>query len=425
MAFALTLGATCFLLSVLGVGEPAGAQGSQVRFRVAIGETERTASIGLVTINGLQYVSLKDLVGQLGGGYRVFPERVQVDLARQSAWMRLDETQVDASLNRFSILHPVVKQGDAALMALSDVGPFFTKAFRLSIQQDSVPASRLSEEPVLPESTPAAPASLPPLDAVPPPLPASSEPAPAPRNAEPVPLPEDRVGENLPPLPPAPETPQEQPATPLPAARRTLKTVIIDPGHGGNDSGCEGAQGLREKDLTLALALRLEPLLAEGGRLAVRLTRREDRDLSMQDRATVANSQSGDLLISLHGGASFAPEAQGFDVFCPAADAVAQQPPGQDVRSGEYAAQSRAIAEAVAGSLAGTASAVNRGVHGVRCPLLDDAAMPAILIEVGFLTNGTEEGLLRTEDYQARIAQGIAAGIEGYLANPQQVEVTP
>lgn len=432
--FAARAGRVCGTLVAfvaLCVCDLAGAQSAQMTFRVTVGGNERAAMVEVVDRGGVPYVSLKDLVGKLGGGYRAFPGRVQVDLVRQTAWMRVNETRVDASLNRFSLLHPVLRQGDAAFIAVSDVGPFFSKAFRLTLRHGPIPPPMTRREPVVPKSRPA-PASLEPR----------REPSsilgvePSQRSQvqtrelpgpEPVPLPDEVTSETALPVPVVAQPPER--LTSLTASgHRTIQTVVIDPGHGGNDSGCKGRAGLREKDLALAVALRLERHLQGVGGLVTQLTRRQDVDLSAVDRANFANSHSGDLLISIHGGASFSPDAQGFELFCPIQDparlpATARRPWWGS--PADYALQSRDLAQAIAGSLTETTSAPNRGVHPVQCTLLEGVSMPALLIEVGCLTNAAEEALLQTEAYQARIALGIATGLQRFIAASAIPEAVP
>ncbi len=376
-------------------------QGGQILFRVAVEEEERVAMAAVVEEGGVPYVSLIDLMGKLGGGCRILPGRVQVDFARHTAWMQVNETQVDASLRRFTMLHPILRRGDAALMAVSDVGPFFAKAFRVAVKHVPV------------RSTPASTGtSRVQIRALPEP------------DSESIVLPREQDVRR-----PVPAEPPHQQRTAVPVqAGRPIRVVIIDPGHGGNDSGCEGRLGLKEKDLALAVALRLRKQLEGAGGLAARLTRSEDVELTQRERAEFANGQSGDLLISIHAGASFAPGAHGFEIFyCPAPGALNavegrspwKQPPM------DYARQSRALAEAVAAALLDATAAANRGIHEVQCRLLEDVFMPALLIEVGCLTNAAEEALLETEAYQIRIAQGIAAGLLRFAEAQENAGAAP
>ena len=397
---------------ILAVALLAGhAHAARVVFSVRMGDAQRAADVEVFYRRAVPHVSLNYLVRQLGGGCRVTAERVQVDLAAQSAWLAPEETQVNASLEAFSLGHPVVRQGGDVLMALSDVAPFFHKAFRLELQQQT-----LVEAPVAAPGEPEAEMALSPLEPL-------TSPAPTPGPA----IPADSEGAETRDL--APElfieelTPLRReevaPGPPTPAPRtvdRDVRVVIIDPGHGGSDAGSVGGGGLRECDLTLAVAMRLKPILEKTAHVEALLTREKDRTLTLRERVSFANTNRGDLLLSIHAGAAFSPQAHGFEIYC--------CKEGQDVAAGTlpeaapsggsaYAARSRAIAEQVAAALAQATEAEPRGVRQLRCHLLTDLAMPGLLIEVGFLTNPSEEAMLETQAYQTALAEGIAAGVCG------------
>ena len=94
-----------------------------------------------------------------------------------------------------------------------------------------------------------------------------------------------------------------------------IMKVIVDPGHGGQDTGGRGSDGVLEKDVTLALARKLDQMLGESGTIRSVLTRRDDYAVSLEDRAGLANHRRGDLLISLHLGNSFRPVPLGFSLY--------------------------------------------------------------------------------------------------------------
>lgn len=204
-----------------------------------------------------------------------------------------------------------------------------------------------------------------------------------------------------------------------------IGTVIIDPGHGGSDVGCEGSGGLRESVLTLALAQRLEREITSDGTMKAVLTRDKDRLVGRNERVGTANSNKGDVFLSLHAGAGLATAAHGFEIFCqplpqPVQDAGAapQTPSG-------YAEQSLAIAQCMAPALVQAAQAKDRGIRFITCQVLKDVSMPSLLIEVGFLSNPSEEKLLQSESYLDKIAQGIAAGLRNYTAQVKRPGKTP
>ncbi|MBI4266052.1 MAG: N-acetylmuramoyl-L-alanine amidase [Acidobacteria bacterium] len=231
------------------------------------------------------------------------------------------------------------------------------------------------------------------------------------------------------PLPP----PTSEPASPLPvltASRPVLQTIVIDPGHGGEDVGARGAGGTEEKQITLDVARRLRTIIEARLGVRVVLTRDEDRAISLDERAAVANNGKADLFLSLHVNASVAPTVAGVEVFHLRLDRE-----GEDARR---AAETQAVSLPVLGGATRTidvvrwdlaqarhvkASAVLAGIleeelqeqaaMGPRplqeAPLrvLTGANMPAALVEMGYITNRAQENLLRSDTYQASLAQAI------------------
>ncbi|NIA12972.1 MAG: hypothetical protein GWP08_02740 [Nitrospiraceae bacterium] len=383
---AAVVGCALLLATVLAVPE---TQAELLSFSVRVQDDLRTAELPDTTVNGVQYVSISTLITQLGGACRTLPDRVQIDLSAKSAWLRAESTQVSASLDTFDLTQPVVKHGGDTLVAVGDVPALFERAFRLDLRRNiavEAPATTAKEDAAaITELT---------VEELPPPSPL-----------------EESALTPLEPLAAKPPAPDKAPAERAPGRGRSvtrgLRVVIVDPGHGGNDPGCLGAGELRESDLVLSIARRLQKRLKNDARLEVHLTREEDRRVSLRERISLANSQRGDLLISLHAGASFASQAHGVELFCCPGEGAATA-----VTTGTaYAARSQAIAGPVAQALAAETGAVNRGVRTAPLLLLKDAAMPAVLVEVGFLTNPDEAALLKTDAYQEKIAAGIARGV--------------
>ena len=196
------------------------------------------------------------------------------------------------------------------------------------------------------------------------------------------------------------------------------KCIVIDPGHGGDDPGATGASGVLEKDVTLSVSLELERILKEeyGGKVI--LTRREDRSLPQGIRAGLANRAGGDLLIGIHVGASSSQLAQGFELFVQAPVAMTtiegMRPQNRDQSIASDHARlepSRRLAISIAESLHTETGAQGRGIRQIPSVLLNAVEMPGLLIEVGCLTNETEEMALDSETYRKQVARGIATGI--------------
>jgi N-acetylmuramoyl-L-alanine amidase len=218
-----------------------------------------------------------------------------------------------------------------------------------------------------------------------------------------------------------------------------LRTVIVDPGHGGDDRGAEGPGGVLEKDVTLAVARRLaERLRAELGCRTV-LTRTSDRAVSLPERTAVAVRESGDLFLSLHANASPSPSAAGYETFivsAQASDAEAERlaeienaagGPGpsllptsflqqtlQDLIHSESMEESQRLAALVQEYLGAALRGPNRGVKQAPFWVLAGVEMPAVLIELGFMTNLSEGKQLADPVIQSRMAEAIADAVAAF-----------
>ena len=218
--------------------------------------------------------------------------------------------------------------------------------------------------------------------------------------------------------------------------------VVIDPGHGGDKDGAIGPGGLKEKEVALAIALRLERLLAAAGHQAI-LTRRDDTGVELADRVALANERGADLFVSIHANSMPTAEARarthGIETYFLSADAtdeaalaVARAENADDARSAgpkaegalgmiladlarsEAHANSSQLAYALHGSLVERAGGRDRGVRQAPFAVLEGAAMPAVLLEVGYISHGAEAQRLADPVEQAKIAGAVAAGIERF-----------
>jgi len=198
------------------------------------------------------------------------------------------------------------------------------------------------------------------------------------------------------------------------------RTLVIDPGHGGEDNGVKGISGLTEKELTLKLAGQLAQLATKRLGVRVILTREKDESLSWAKRVAIANNNKADLLISLHANADLAQQAQGLAVYVlsgkswpssvPAASAVPELI-HWDLAQRDYWQTSLRLAQAIQGQAIKQARIKSRGVFAASLLSLKGAAMPAVLIEVGFLSHPQEEEKLLDPDYQQLLVKTIFAGI--------------
>jgi N-acetylmuramoyl-L-alanine amidase len=194
--------------------------------------------------------------------------------------------------------------------------------------------------------------------------------------------------------------------------------VVIDPGHGGQDSGTMKT-GLVEKELTLDVAHRVERLLQERGLVTV-LTRADDSYVSLQDRAAIANSQPESVFVSIHFDEAGRPAATGVETYFAAhpisfPDRVASWLPFLQRTSNEPPnLESQSLAASVQESLVAHTQATNRGTRPQQFFVIANVRHPAVLVEGGFLTNKDDAVKLVNAEYREQMAAGIAQGILQY-----------
>ena len=247
-------------------------------------------------------------------------------------------------------------------------------------------------------------------------------------------------------VPPSLPLPPPKPASATLRGKRNLiralglkvGRVVIDPGHGGHDTGGVGPNGLREKDLVLDVALRLGKLIEEKMGSEVVYTRTDDRFLSLRQRTKKANRNDADLFVSIHANSSRMRGIRGVETYYLSlttnswALAVASRENAAAERSihelrdllskialTEKIEESREFATHVQSSLyKGLASKTkglrDRGVRKAPFMVLLGVEMPAILAEVGFLSNPRDEKLLKTSAYRQKIAEHLYKGISRY-----------
>lgn len=221
------------------------------------------------------------------------------------------------------------------------------------------------------------------------------------------------------------------------ASAWTLGNVIIDPGHGGRDPGGKGIQGLIEKEVTLDIARRCETLLSAAG-IPVTVTRRDDKFLTLGQRTRHANSESGDLFVSLHcnsykdpmiGGAECyilkpAKSERAIEVAAAENQVVELEREAEQyeimteenyillaMATSQYLRDSERWSEVVLEELKRTAGIPSRGVDQAGFYVLMGASMPAILLECGYLTNPEDARVLGTERGRQKIAEAVSASI--------------
>ena len=221
-----------------------------------------------------------------------------------------------------------------------------------------------------------------------------------------------------------------------------INRIAIDPGHGGYDTGTVGPHGLVEKDLCLDVALRLGELIKENLPGAeVVFTRKDDRHVSLEERTAIANDANADLFLSIHANSSDSRETRGVETFylslassresrdlasrenAPAESALHNLPELiQKIANNEKRTESKEFATDVQQSLARQLQLVsrqeaNRGVKQAPFVVLTGANMPAVLSEISFVSNASDESLLQEGSQRQRIAEGLFRGVASYLNN--------
>ena len=215
--------------------------------------------------------------------------------------------------------------------------------------------------------------------------------------------------------------------------------IVIDPGHGGHDTGTIGPTGLNEKDLTLDVALRLGKLIEQKLGAEVVYTRTDDTFVPLEERTALANQAKADLFISIHANSSDDPSARGIETYylnltdseearkvAARENALAQasihdlQSLVEKIARNEKIDESRELATEVQASLAkrmqrSSHGQRNRGVKRAPFVVLLGANMPSILTEISFISNPADEASLKKGDQRQKVAEGLLSGINQYL----------
>jgi N-acetylmuramoyl-L-alanine amidase len=218
------------------------------------------------------------------------------------------------------------------------------------------------------------------------------------------------------------------------------RTIVIDAGHGGHDPGCIGPGGQQEKELVLSVALRLEKLIkSEIKGAQVIMTRARDEFIRLDERTAIANTKGADLFLSIHANSSRSRTASGLETYILS---MARNKEDEDLAARENEMsqetlkdlgglvqaillnskldESRDFAASVQGAMVTNLRPHNplvkdRGVRRAPLLVLVGSNMPAVLAEIGFLSNPQEEKLVRSSEYRDRIARSLLVGVQQYL----------
>jgi N-acetylmuramoyl-L-alanine amidase len=233
------------------------------------------------------------------------------------------------------------------------------------------------------------------------------------------------------------------PSTPL-LASQGLRTIVIDPGHGGLEAGSEGKFGTLEKNLTLPISQKLKTIIEKNLAYRVVLTRDKDIDVSLENRAAIANNNRAALFISVHVNGFPRSSARGSETYFLSLNAtdeearrlaymennssdiqskISSEDEGDimmilwDMAQSAFIKQSSELAENIQRELNSLLGTRNRGIKQAPFKVLTGVACPAILVEIAFISNPAEERKLKTEEFQNNVARAIYRGVANFLKN--------
>ena len=218
-----------------------------------------------------------------------------------------------------------------------------------------------------------------------------------------------------------------------------FKTIVIDAGHGGKDPGAVGYKGTKEKDIALDVAKRLEKKLSKNMNVKIVMTRDEDIFLRLSERTKIANESNGNLFISIHTNAAEDRRASGFETFLigPNKNEAAVRVAAREnavlelegvagkkltnedliqatIAQSAFASKSEQFASMVQQEIKKRVQSRDRGVKQAGFYVLMGASMPNVLVELGFISNPSEEKKLRSPQYRDQLATAIYRAVEQY-----------
>ena len=223
--------------------------------------------------------------------------------------------------------------------------------------------------------------------------------------------------------------------------------IVLDPGHGGHDTGTVGPEGLREKDLVLDVAKRLGALIEDRMGSEVIYTRTDDTFIPLERRTEIANEAKADLFLSIHANSSPMRSAAGVETYYlsfttskTALDLAARENAGsqetvydlqdllQKIALKDKVEESRDFAARVQTSLfalstKSNARAKDRGIKKAPFVVLIGANMPSVLAEIGFISNAHDESTMKRGEYRERIAEALFKGVSGYAGTLSHFQV--
>ena len=383
------------------------------------------------------YVSLGDLLQGLGGTLQITEEACLANYQSTTAILKQETVSVTMPGISFSLMYPSRLHAGDIYLAQADVAQFFAQAYQTRLSLASGSTSTAPSPPPEPSPLDEDPSSL--LEVLP--LPEVESPT-LPQEETDVEVDESAL------LPPPVEEayiPEVAPAVEDQAAAEDEAAVeatdgiasesgafdfseiggvlILDAGHGGQDTGATAGESVMEKDVSLAILMKIRGLLKENTSLTIHLTRDSDKDMHLSTRAKAANTAAGDLLISVHSGYSAISHTNGIPLF---SDNLPEPPNAKAsveirqefTRRRTYGERAAKVAYQIAQTLA--ADNTLGAVTVRKAPLIMQrlCEMPCLLIELAYLSNPDVTASVSEEAYQMHVAEALTRAIIAAL--PQQ-----
>jgi N-acetylmuramoyl-L-alanine amidase len=195
--------------------------------------------------------------------------------------------------------------------------------------------------------------------------------------------------------------------------------VMIDPAHGGEEMGVVSDK-LREKDVTMNLALLIRQEAQQKANFDVQLTRSEDRTITMAERRKSASALKPDCLLSLHVNAGFGKKATGYEVYFPGfkqtiVGGIESAAILKDMEKNRYLNDSVRLAQAIQSGIESVFPRQGRGLRDAPSPLLDGLTIPGVIVEIGFATHPEDRKKLTDENTQRAVARALVTGLWKYF----------
>lgn len=197
--------------------------------------------------------------------------------------------------------------------------------------------------------------------------------------------------------------------------------VLIDPAHGGGDTGVVSDK-LREKDLTLNLALLIRQEAQNNSGIQLHLTRSTDREMTTAERAKMAGTLNADCIISLHVNAGFGKKSTGYEIYFPGfqqeiSGGKDSSPIIKDMTRNKILNDSVRLAQQIQSGLETVLHRKGRGLRDAPCPLLDGLTISGLVVEIGFATHPDDRKRLTEPEAQKAIANAVIKGLQNYFSS--------